>query len=76
MSMNDIYPEDNFHHYTICSTSSGDPEDVSIWCETDMLRKAEAVFDLLKTHRERIGIRYLALINEHTGTLLRCDGKA
>lgn len=63
------------HSYVIYSTEYDRPDDVSVWCETNTLRTAESVFDILRTHREMLRIRYMALVNEGTGTLLKCDGK-
>ncbi len=52
--------------YRVLSANSDDPEDVSEWCATSTFWKAEAVFALLKIHRQRLELPLLALMDGNT----------
>ena len=70
----DIHDGIEWKRYEVLSTHTGEPDDVSLWCETATLWKAQAVFALLKTHRERLDIRHMALIDRDIGTAIRSTG--
>lgn len=55
-----------YERYRVLSANSDDPDDVSEWCATSTLWKAEAVFALLRTHRQRLGLEHLGLMDGNT----------
>ncbi len=57
--------------YEVLSTDGDAPDDVIGWCATSVLWKAQAVFNLLAPHGERLGYRHLTLWDRHAGKGLR-----
>ena len=62
--------------YEVLSSATTDPEDVSLWCATDTLWKAEAVFALLAAHGERLDIGFIGLRDRVANVTTRSSGKA
>jgi hypothetical protein len=63
--------DDADERFEVLSIVIGDPEDVMQWCETDVLWKAEAVFELLEPHFKRFGHAHLTLRDRWADEVVR-----